>query len=376
MNPIEFIEQKKDRLINTYHDLHSLAEPSWEEKKTSLYIRERLTEAGLTVKNFSSHYGIVAEIPGQSEKVVALRADMDALLQEVDGEVKPNHSCGHDGHSTMVLFAALAIAQSGIQPKHTLRFIFQPAEEKGEGALRMMEEGALEDVTHLFGLHVRPSMEVPYGKASPVIIHGASATIKGTIKGLQAHASRPEDGINAIEAAALIVRKLKEYKLETEIPYSIKMTQLQTDNEASNVIPETCTFTIDARAQTNEVMTELKLVVKRIMKKSMEESGSTISWKVEGFVPAAIQNEKAIKIAETAIAAELGADNVAPDCVSRGGEDFHFYTVKNPGITATMVGLGCGLEPGLHHPKMTFNLEALVYGAKILTRTILLASEQ
>lgn len=375
MTPIQYIEQQKELLIQTYHDLHSLAEPSWEEEKTSRYIRERLDKAGLAIKTFPTHYGFIAEIPGESDEVVALRADMDALIQEVNGVVQANHSCGHDGHSTMVLFAALAMAQSGIKPKHTLRFLFQPAEEKGKGALKMMEDGALENVTYLFGVHVRPIMEVPYMKASPVIIHGAAGTIKGVIKGLQAHASRPQDGINAIEAAALIVQKLKEISLKTDIPYSIKMTQLQTENKASNVIPETSTFAIDARAQTNEVMNELKRLTKEIIEQTMEETGASISWSMEEFVPAATPHENAIKLAEKAIADIIGAENVVPTCISRGGEDFHFYTSRNPHITATMVGLGCGLEPGLHHPEMKFNLEALIYGAKILTRTVMIASE-
>lgn len=376
MNPIQYIEQQKEQLIKTYHDLHSLAEPSWQEEKTSRYIMECLKETGLALKTFPGHYGIIAEIPGQSDQVVALRADMDALVQEVNGVVQANHSCGHDAHSTMVLFAALSIAQSGIQPKHTLRFIFQPAEEKGEGALQMMEDGALENVTYLFGVHVRPIIEVPYMKASPVIIHGAAGTIKGVIKGLQAHASRPQDGINAIEAAALIVQKLKQIKLETEIPYSVKMTQLQTENKASNVIPETSRFAIDARAQTNEVMNELNRLTNEMIEQAMEETGASISWSMEEFVPAATLHDQAIKLTERAIADIIGAENVVPACVSRGGEDFHFYTARNPEIIATMVGLGCGLAPGLHHPEMKFNLEALIYGAKILTRTVWIASEE
>lgn len=77
---------------------------------------------------------------------------MDALVQEVDGVVTANHSCGHDPHSTIVLYLALAIASSGIRTKLTLRFIFQPAEEKGEGALQMINDGAFESVTYLQAL--------------------------------------------------------------------------------------------------------------------------------------------------------------------------------------------------------------------------------
>jgi amidohydrolase len=378
LNPIKYIDKQRDSIIKTYHDLHSLAEPSWQEKKTSDYLLKSLKEAGLKVKTFQEHYGIVAEIPGRLNRVVALRADMDALLQEVEEELKPNHSCGHDAHSTMVLYTALAISQSGIQPKHTLRFIFQPAEEKGEGALKMIEDGALEEVTYLFGLHLRPDKEVPYGKASPVIIHGAAETIKGTIKGIQAHASRPEEGINAIEAATLLVQKLQQIYLDLpcETSYSIKMTQLQTENKASNVIPETASFSIDVRAQTNEVMNKLNDYANEIFEQTKQQTGVAISSCIKEFVPAAVTNENAIKIAKSAIDCVLGKENIIPVCVSLGGEDFHFYTAKNQGVLATMIGLGCGLKPGLHHPQMEFNLEALHYGTKILIQTILLASEK
>lgn len=376
MNPIQYIDQHQESLIKSYHDLHALAEPSWQEERSSCYILKCLRKAGMTTKTFKSHHGIIAEIPGISKKVVALRADMDALVQEVDGVVKANHSCGHDAHSTMVLYTALAIASSGIRPKHTLRFIFQPAEEKGEGALQMINDGALEDVTYLFGVHVRPSTEVPYMKASPVIVHGSAETIRGTIKGLQAHASRPQDGINVIEAAALLIQKLQQINLDTETSYSIKMTQFQTNNNVSNVIPETADFAIDARAQSNDVMNELNRLSEEAFDQTMQQTETSISWSAEEFVPVASLHEKAIKLAEAAIGEILGTENVVPVCISQGGEDFHFYTAKNPDITATMIGLGCDLTPGLHHPDMKFNLRALIYGTKILINTVMMATEE
>ncbi|MCL6572451.1 MAG: amidohydrolase [Bacillus sp. (in: Bacteria)] len=376
MNPLQFIDTQKTTLIKTYHDLHALAEPSWQEKQTSHYLVECLKKAGLIVKTFTDHYGIVAEIPGKTQAVIALRADLDAVVQEVDGIVKPNHSCGHDAHSTMVLYTALAIANSGLQLKYTLRFIFQPAEEKGAGALKMMQENALDNVTYLFGIHLRPHFEVAFRKASPVIVHGSAGAINGTIKGIPAHASRPEYGNNAIEAAALLVLKLKQLQLGTDTPYSIKMTKLHTNNEASNVIPDTAHFTLDARAQTNMVMEDLQRLTVALMEQTMVETGTVISWSMEEFVPAAIVNKKALQLAKAAITAVLGEENVIPTCLSFGGEDFHFYTANNADLSATMIGLGCDLSPGLHHPDMTFNLDALIYGSKILTQTILLASEE
>ncbi|MCK9906583.1 hypothetical protein MXD63_42160, partial [Frankia sp. Cpl3] len=100
-NPIGYLAARREEIVKTYTDLHQLAEPSWQEEKTSAYLRQRIEQAGLNVRRYDGHFGFTAEIAGETSEVVALRADMDALVQEVDGVVKANHSCGHDGHSTM-----------------------------------------------------------------------------------------------------------------------------------------------------------------------------------------------------------------------------------------------------------------------------------
>jgi amidohydrolase len=376
LDPIHYLDENRESIIKTYHELHQLAEPSWLEEKTSLYISQCLEKAELAIRRFDGHHGIMAEITGETDEVVALRADLDALVQEVDGVVKANHSCGHDAHSTMVMHAALAISACKIRPKKTMRFIFQPAEEKAGGAIQMMKDGALENVSFLLGIHLRPWTEIPFGKASPVIIHGSSATITGKIKGVQAHASRPQDGKNAIETASLLVQYLKEIRLQADCPFSIKMTQLRTEGNATNVIPETATFAIDLRAQTNDAMAELKKKAKYAMESAARRTGTSIDFTFGEFVPAATTDERAIKLAQDAIAEILGQENLVPLCISQGGEDFHFYTLDHPEIAATMIGLGCDLKPGLHHPKMTFNVEALIYGTQILTNALLKAADR
>ncbi|MEH7524679.1 amidohydrolase [Bacillus sp. JJ1503] len=374
-DPIQLIEQNREEILQTYQELHQLAEPSWQEEKTSSYIREKLINAGLKVKTYQDHFGLVTEIQGESKDVIALRADMDALVQEVDGEVRANHSCGHDGHSTMALYTALVLAKSGQRFKHTIRFIFQPAEEKAEGALKMIEEGALKNVKFLGGIHLRPLIEIPFQKAAPVILHGSSATIKGVIKGVQAHAARPEEGNNPIEAAAMLIQAIRQIRLKDNHKYSIKITELH-GGEASNSIPETVQFTFDLRAETNETMTKLINKAEHIMQKMAELTETEIESNLVEYSPAAVKSPKAIELGKHAIISILGEDNFEQACHSPGAEDFHFYTLKNPDISATMIGLGCDLEPGLHHPKMKFNLEALIYGAKILTNLLIKADKK
>jgi amidohydrolase len=168
MNFSDDVLQQKEAIFQTYEELHRLAEPSWHEEKTSRYIANSLREAGISVQTFDEHYGLIAEIPGKTNHVVAIRADLDALLQEIDGVERANHSCGHDAHSTMVLYTARILSASN-PPLHTIRFIFQPAEETAQGALQMIKEGALDHVHFLLGVHLRPWTEVPNGNAAPAI---------------------------------------------------------------------------------------------------------------------------------------------------------------------------------------------------------------
>ncbi|QQE75500.1 M20 peptidase aminoacylase family protein [Brevibacillus composti] len=366
----DYLKKSQDDIIRTYEELHLLAEPSWQEEKTSQYLADRLRAAGLAVRTYPGHFGLTVDIEGEESGFVGLRADMDALVQEVNGVVKPNHSCGHDGHSTMVLYAALAFAAAGIRPKKSVRFLFQPAEEKVGGALQMIKDGALEGVEMLFGVHVRPLMELANGTAAPAIIHGASATVHGTISGLQAHASRPERGKNVIETAAVLIHSLQNIRLQAGCPFSVKMTQLSAGGETSNVIPDKATFKLDVRAQSNEGMRELQEKIRHVTDHVAQLMGTPIEWSIPGEVPAAILNEQAAGIMREAIAHVLGAENAKPPCVSPGGEDFHFYTYEKPELAGTMLGLGCGLSPGLHHPEMSFDTKALVSGAQILATAL------
>ncbi|MDT9024268.1 amidohydrolase [Rossellomorea yichunensis] len=367
---MKFVDEHHDEILKTYQELHQLAEPSWMEEKTSSYLKTKLSEAGFSVKTYEGHYGFIAELKGEQSEVIALRADMDALLQEVDGVVKPNHSCGHDAHSTMVLYTALALAEKKLN--HTVRFIFQPAEEKAAGALKMIEENVLYNVKFLGGIHLRPEMEVPYGIAAPVIVHSSTATLKGTIKGIPAHAARPEHGNNPLEAASLLIQAVKRIRLNVNNHYSIKITELH-GGESSNSIPENAHFTFDLRAESNDTMTALLEKAEQVISGIQQETDTGITYQVEEYLPAAVRDPRAIELAREAIRSVLGEDNVASACISPGAEDFHFYSLNHPGLSSTMIGLGCGLSPGLHHPSMEFNQESLVYGTKILIEMLLVA---
>lgn len=368
MNAI--LNELKEELLQMFDHLHENAEVSWEEIETTKYLSSLLTSHGLNPISFDDCTGFIVEI-GDGPYCIGLRTDMDALWQEVDGVFKANHSCGHDAHMTMIVGTLLLLKKLNFHPKGKLKFIFQPAEEKGTGALRLIEKGIVDDIDYLYGVHLRPKEEVPLGKCSSGIINGAARFVSGEIIGEDAHGARPHQGNNSIEIGASLINELSKIHLNPMVPYSVKMTTFHAGAQSKNVIPGHATFDLDLRAQTNEVMDQLNDSVHKITDAVASINGVKIVLKTEAQIAAAQIHPDAQRLMAQAIVQTIGSENLVPPYMSAGGEDFHFYTIKRPKIKATMLGLGCDLSPGLHHPKMTFNKDALFTGIEILAKTII-----
>lgn len=371
----EIIEQIKPALDMVFNHLHENPEVSWREYKTTEYLRKFLESRGFQVQLFGDCPGLVVEV-GEGSPCVALRADMDALWQEVDGKFQANHSCGHDAHMTMGVGAMLLLQKAGFPKKGKLKFIFQPAEEKGTGALKMIEHGVLDDVDYLYGVHLRPIQEIRDGEASAAIYHGAARFLTGEIIGEDAHGARPHLGQNAIEIGASFIHEIKNIHLDPMVPHTAKMTKFHAGSDSGNIIPGKASFSLDLRAQTNEIITALGEKIETITEYLSKLYGVKISLETKANVAAAEVDEEAQKYLEMAIVDVLGAGQLREPIVTSGGEDFHFYTLKKPNIKATMLGLGCDLKPGLHHPDMTFNREAIYSGMEILAKAVMATLEK
>ncbi|MFS0782695.1 M20 peptidase aminoacylase family protein [Bacillus sp. 1P06AnD] len=362
-------EEIKTEIEEVFTYLHDHPEISWKEVETTKYIEKKLREYGCSIRTFQDCTGVVGEL-GAGLPVIAVRSDIDALWQEVDGEFRANHSCGHDAHMAIVLGVMMRLANKERIKRGTIRFIFQPAEEKGEGALKMVKEGVLQDVDYLYGVHVRPQQETEDGRATPAILHGASAHFSGAIIGEEAHGARPHLGVNSIEVAAALVNRLSQIHMNPMVPHSIKMTSIRAGGESSNIIPAKAYFSLDVRTQTNEMMDLVENEIKKASRFIGESFGATIEIAKRHALPAAKLDEQATEIMAAAISHCLGGHQCDSPIVSPGGEDFHYYALSDPSIHATMLGLGCGLQPGLHHPKMTFNREAIFSAIDILETAV------
>ncbi|NSL53078.1 M20 peptidase aminoacylase family protein [Calidifontibacillus erzurumensis] len=364
------IEELKPTINQIFNHLHQNPEVGWKEVKTTEYIKQLLIEHGYNPQTFDDCTGLFVE-EGDGDLCVGLRTDIDALWQEVDGTYKAIHSCGHDAHMTMVIGTMLLLKKLNLKVKGKLKFIFQPAEEKGTGALAMIEKGIIDDIDFLFGVHLRPIQELRDGQASPSIHHGAAKFISGKILGEDSHGARPHLGKNAIEIGATLINEISKIHLDPTVSYSAKMTKFHAGCESSNIIPGRAEFSLDLRAETNEMMEHLTNKIEKIVNAISNLYEVDIPLITEAQTAAAIVNHEAQNMMELAIIETIGKENLAEPIKSTGGEDFHFYTFKRPHLKATMLGLGCNLTPGLHHPNMTFNQQALLQGIEILTRAIM-----
>lgn len=350
-----------------FNHFHNYPEVSWQEYNTTKKIAGILEELGVSYRLFDGVTGLVAEI-GQGDEVIAVRADIDALWQEVDGVMQANHSCGHDANITMVLGALYKLKDLPLESR--IRFIFQPAEETGGGALSAIERGAVDDASYLFGIHLRPVEELPLGKITPAIHHGAAGFLQGSITGVDAHGARPHQGKNAIDVAFAIQQMLKAIYVDPFEVYSAKLTKIVADGGSVNIIPGKAMFSIDVRAQKNDVLAKLQAQIERGFTHIAAMYDVNIQYDWEDITPGAEVSEEAARIAEMSIIEALSVEHLAPQIQTPGSDDFHYYTVKKPELKAAMIGIGANLAPGLHHPNMTFDQQALFDGIAVLTTTL------
>lgn len=366
----DIIKKLSPYLEEVWEHLHAHAELSFEEYNTATYIKSLVEKYPCDVKTFDDSTGFVIEI-GQGAPVVALRADMDALWQEVDGKFQANHSCGHDAHMTIAIGTFLTLIEKGVPEEGTFRFIFQPGEEKGTGALSLVEKGVIQDVDYLYGMHLRPIEELKNGQFAPAIDHGAAKFIHGKISGEDAHGARPHLNVNAIQVGMELFNHLDHIKVNPRIPHSVKLTAFHAGGKSPNIIPGNAEFSIDLRAQSNDVLELITEKTEDISEMLSTYHNVKIELEVGAHVAAALLDMDAVDYMKEAIKETVGTEHLAPIIETTGGDDFHFYTIKRPQLKATMLAIGCDLQPGLHHPDMTFNHAIIPKAVEILVNAMI-----
>ncbi|WP_283679992.1 amidohydrolase [Lentilactobacillus sp. Marseille-Q4993] len=365
----KMISVNEEKIYSDLDNLYDLAETAFDEVNTTEYLANRLSEMGVSFERFDNMTGLIATIGSGNRPFIGIRADIDALRQEYQGKVSVFHSCGHNLHMTAVLALAeyFQANQSGLNGA-TLKLVFQPAEETVTGAEKVIKSGKLPNLDYMYGLHVCAESEIGNYQAEAIIPSAATRTLWVSITGKTAHAGTPSLGANVIDGFSAINEKIKAIEIDTDLPYEATTTMFQA-GESSNIIPDKGKFAIDLRAKNNDLMDILQEKTFSALN-SVNENGFTVTVDGNDLSPASIPSEAAIENMELAIKSILGDNGLMTPKYTNGGDDFHFYAYDGLAKETTMLGLGCGLNPGLHVPDMTFDKSAAIRGAQIMIEAV------
>lgn len=361
--------------------LHAHPELSFEEVETSQYVEQALRSLdGLEIARPAPTAVVATLRGGRPGRVLALRADMDALpIQEESGlefaSTRPGvmHACGHDGHTAMLLGAAQALTARRDELAGEVRFVFQHAEEKLPGGARqLVEAGVMDGVDLVVGAHLASMKET--GKVGcPVGPMAAAAdTFSAQVRGRGGHAAAPHRTVDPIVVASQVVTNLQHLVSRGVDPIEsavVSVTRFHAGT-ADNIIPEVVELGGTVRTFDAEVRAGVREGLERVFRGVTEAHGATYTLAYEdGYAPVVNDGAAAEAVLEAA-RAELGEDAIMDAEPIMGGEDFSAYLAEAPGA---FFWVGAGHEDAIphHHPRFTLDESAFRVGTAVFVRTAL-----
>jgi amidohydrolase len=390
MRLVEPILAYQSELETIRRDLHAHPELCYEEQRTADVVAQRLTEWGIPVVRGLGVTGVVGILKNcTSDRAIGLRADMDALpMQELNTfehasrHAGKMHACGHDGHTTMLLGAAHYLSQNR-NFDGTVYLIFQPAEEGGAGARRMMDDGLFErfPMDAVYGMHNWPGIKTgSFGVvAGPMM--ASSNEFRIVVKGKGGHAAQPHRGIDPVMVAVQIAQgwqtiiSREKNPLDTAV---LSITQIHAGS-ATNVIPDEAVMIGTVRTFSTDVLDLIERRMNEIASGVAGGFGATVDFSFKRNYPPLINHPAQTAFAAEAMRAVVGADNVDTNVEpTMGAEDFAFMLQEKPGCYV-FIGNGDGdhrmgghgLGPcQLHNGSYDFNDQLLPIGASFWAKLV------
>jgi amidohydrolase len=371
------IERILPDMVKVRHTLHQNPEIALGEFDTSTLIRKVLKEARIEVLKPFLETDVVAMVRGKRPgRNVTLRADIDALpLIEKTGLPYASkrqgfmHACGHDGHTAMVLGAALLLNKLKEDLSGSVRFVFQPGEEIVAAGKQLVDRGALRDPRPdaVFAVHAWAGMPVGAVASKPGALLAASDFFKIEVKGKGAHGSRPEDSIDPILTAARIIESLQSVvsrEVSSSEPAVLSVCRIAGGTNG-NVIPDCVEIEGTTRYLKPELKQKMARAIKRIVKGVCDSMGASFSLKYDSPYIPTINDEAMVALGKKVALRVLGRGNWFDLTLpSMGAEDFSYYLRKHPGA---MFRLGVGEKSAaLHNSHFDFNDRAMGPGILFL----------
>ena len=356
------------------HHLHQNPEFGFEEIKTADFVAEKLSDFGIKdIQTSIGNTGVVATLKlGQAKKQIALRADMDCLrihettnLPYASKSPGLMHACGHDGHTTILLGAAAVLAKEG-GFDGTVHFVFQPAEEWGQGMNAMIRDGLGTKILfdEIYGLHNRPGLPVGSFEICPGPFMGAEDGFRIKVRGLGGHASRPQDCRDAIVCACSIVNELQNIVARSVDPAKlavVSVTSLSGDN-VKNAIASEAVIEGDCRHFDYTVSQTIEAAMYRIAQGVAMAHGCEADVEYERVFVPLVNDVSATKYCLEAAKEVFDPASINDNAARMGAsEDFARALTLAPGAFAN---IGNGESAPLHNSAYDFNDDALVYGMR------------
>ena len=386
------IAEELPDLLAIRHDLHAHPELGYEERRTSEVVRRELTNVGIEfVGDLAGGTGVLGHLPGEAEKAIALRADMDALpiLEESDIPYRSTingvmHACGHDGHTTMLIGAARVlskVARQNTLPR-PITFIFQPAEEGGAGGQRMVQEGCLDGsligppIENAFGLHGWPRLPLGRLATRPGVILAAADSFDITIHGQSSHAAWPQASHDPVIAAAAIITAFQSIVSRNVDPLDsvvISVTQIQAGS-AHNIIPGSAKLSGTVRTLTPEIREFVQQRMQSVADGIAQAHQCSAELDYHDGYPPTVNDPDAVAIFRKQAIETIGSDHVHEmEQPVMGGEDFAFYAQVVPSCFFVLGLIPPDIDdiPDLHQPNFNFNDEAIPLGIELFCRLAL-----
>lgn len=369
------LEKIIPEMIDIRRKIHAHPELAHEENLTAQLIKTTLEKYGYTVITVAGT-GITCILDsGKPGKTVALRADMDALPIQEENDLSYRskntgkmHACGHDGHTAGLLAAACALSYHKDQFKGRIKFIFQPAEETGTGALKMIEHGILENpsVDAIFGWHNSPYSDANTFKVKSGCMHASQDVFSITIKGRGGHAAQPQKTIDPIYIGTNIAQALQSIRSRFTLasdPVVVSITQFHAGT-THNVIPDEAKLVGTIRTVNLETQEAVKKQLGNIATGISTTFGAEARIEFTYQFPPTLNHESETELALNTARRILGEEMVTYlQGPSMASEDFSQYLQKVPGC---FFWIGNGNNGAIHSSQYRFNDDILITAAEML----------
>ena len=369
-----------EELIEWRRDFHMHPEIGFELHRTSKIVADELEKMGYRVKRGVGKTGVVAEI-GEGGKLVAIRADMDALpileQNEFDYASKTAgamHACGHDSHTAMALGAALLLSKEKLPGR--VRFLFQPCEETTDdegksGAQRMAAEGAMNGVDYVIAQHVDPAQSVGTIGISAGPCSGGVDNWYGVIRGKGGHGAHPDQTIDPFHLMAHVIMALNGIVSRRINPFEPNVVSIGIINGGftENVIPDHVKLSGTLRFTNPEIHEQIRNEITRAFEIA-RVMGGDYELRFEYGGPPMVNDKMVADFIEATGKEMLGTDKVHAIGKTLGAEDFSVFLDLAPGAMFTLGVQKKGHEEyKLHHPKFDLDERALPIGTAMLVET-------